>query len=229
MNVDDVDTQEVTEDRLEMIFARQKDLSDKYLSVEESNGIGLLAIAGPGPYSLDNPKFQYVLKDYAWRATEEVAESLDSYHNEDNKTHQQEELADALHFLVELSLHVGITALDVAEFSQKIYSTFMVKIKCNDHLDTLYQTSICDALDRSMEVAVSDFIMYLGCAMNCLKNKPWKLTHMETDAELFKKNIMFALMYLMEISFHADMTATTIFELYFKKSEVNKFRIRSNY
>ena len=66
-------------------------------------------------------------------------------------------------------------------------------------------------------------------AMNCLKLKPWKQTDIETDKEHYFEEISDAIHFLIELCITSGMTSQTFFETYFKKSEVNKFRIRSNY
>ena len=70
----------------------------------------------------------------------------------------------------------------------------------------------------------------IGNAMNRLKNKPWKQTHMVTDKEAFYNCLMPAWIgYFRVLSHKYGLSANDIFTLYFKKSEVNKFRIRSGY
>ena len=69
----------------------------------------------------------------------------------------------------------------------------------------------------------------LGEAMNCLKNKPWKQTHMETDKEHFYEEIADAFHFFIELCIIAGLDAEKLYDLYFRKSEVNKFRQRSKY
>lgn len=69
----------------------------------------------------------------------------------------------------------------------------------------------------------------IGEAMNCLKNKPWKQTQMETDVLHYKEEIADAFHFFVELCILSGIDHKDIFELYFKKSEVNKFRQRSNY
>ena len=70
----------------------------------------------------------------------------------------------------------------------------------------------------------------IGDAMNKLKNKPWKQTHMVTDKEAFKGCLLCAWLGFFRVLHNVfDLSAKDIFTLYFKKSEVNKFRIKSQY
>lgn len=69
----------------------------------------------------------------------------------------------------------------------------------------------------------------LGEAANCLKNKPWKLTHQATDKEHFLEELMDAFHFTMELLIHCGFTPEALVKMYLNKSDVNKFRIRSQY
>jgi len=69
----------------------------------------------------------------------------------------------------------------------------------------------------------------LGEAGNCLKNKPWKNTNMATDELHFYEEIADAFHFFIELCIAVGLDAEKLTKLYFAKSEVNLFRIRSNY
>jgi len=69
----------------------------------------------------------------------------------------------------------------------------------------------------------------LGEAMNCLKNKPWKQTQMETDKNHYYEELADAFHFFIELCILSGIDEKKLAELYFKKSLVNKFRQRSNY
>lgn len=69
----------------------------------------------------------------------------------------------------------------------------------------------------------------LGEAMNCLKNKPWKVTPMATDIQHYKEEISDAFHFYVELCILSGIGPRELFELYMKKSEVNQFRQRSGY
>ncbi len=69
----------------------------------------------------------------------------------------------------------------------------------------------------------------LGEAANCLKNKPWKNTHMPTDREHFLEEIADSMHFFIQLLMFVGLDAEQACLLYFKKSEVNKFRQASNY
>ena len=69
----------------------------------------------------------------------------------------------------------------------------------------------------------------LGEAMNCLKNKPWKQTAMLTDTDHFYEELADALHFFVELLILVGMGPEEVYDLYFRKSEVNLFRQRSKY
>jgi hypothetical protein len=90
-----------SEDRLHHIFKRQRELMVKYEKIEKRNGLLQTDLI---PVDLHCKNGQARLKDFAWRFTEELTEAGDA----EGILHRQEELADALHFLIELCILVGI-------------------------------------------------------------------------------------------------------------------------
>lgn len=69
----------------------------------------------------------------------------------------------------------------------------------------------------------------IGEAMNCLKNKPWKQTHMQTDEAHYKEELIDALHFFVELLILSGFTPHDVYNFYFKKNEVNKFRQESKY
>ena len=65
--------------------------------------------------------------------------------------------------------------------------------------------------------------------MNCLKNKPWKQTHMLTDEPKFKNYIIKAFLGIIGIYIDNEYSEKDMYNLYFKKNAVNQFRQRSKY
>ena len=87
--------------------------------------------------------------------------------------------------------------------------------------------------DRHDQLFLKDFAWRiteeLGEAMNCLKNKPWKQTEMETDKEHFIEEIIDGFHFYIELMQWIGLTPDKVFELYSQKSRVNQFRQRSQY
>jgi len=211
MNVNDIDEAKEVKNKLEFIFNKQKELMEKYHDIEIKNGIGYYLVKDI-PFDINNNKWQYLIKDFAWRVTEEMAECLECDLN-NNLIHAQEESSDALHFLIELMINVGID------------HEYFEKIKDASDAWSWYFRSLTGSSDGALNMIID-----LGLAMNCLKQKPWKQTHFETDIDKFRYHLMRAFeWWVVFVSTELSMTSNEAFQMYFKKSEVNKFRQRSNY
>jgi hypothetical protein len=108
-------------DLLKLIFEKQKQLADKYHSIEEKNAGHI--IPKIDEVDINSYMGQVRLKDFAWRITEEVAEAMLTLKLRPWKQtpqltdidHYVEELIDALHFFVELLMLSGLNAEQVAK------------------------------------------------------------------------------------------------------------------
>lgn len=92
---------------------------------------------------------------------------------------------------------------------------------------------ILDINDPKHQARFKDFAWRvteeIGEAMNCLKNKPWKQTHMPTDETHFREELVDAFHFMIELLIHAGFTAESLAAMYMDKGDVNLFRIRSQY
>lgn len=203
MNITNVNSEIVHGDKIEAIFNRQKELMDKYHDIELRSG---LLQTEDCPVNLNDKRGQARIKDFAWRVTEELGEALDAWKTGD-VIHTKEELADGLHFLTELSILAGFPFTGAT-------------------LESIWKGTNSNA---GVEEAVTDFIAKLGMTCNCLKNKPWKQSQMLTDVPEFNKRLYstwLSYIGIMALIFHSVDEAV---DIYFKKSNVNKFRQRSGY
>ena len=219
MNITHAVTENIVGDKLEAIFNRQKELMGKYHDIEKRSG---LLQTEDCPVNLDDKRGQARIKDFAWRITEEVGEALDALNVHNDVVHFQEELIDGLHFLTELTILAGVTPKDLQE------SCSVEEGK--DILDGMFAvlTRPEDVAVCSLEARVAIFIEKLGMTCNCLKNKPWKQSNMVTDKKAFKENLTTAWQAYVILLGHS-MTSDEVADIYLKKSQVNKFRQRSNY
>lgn len=87
--------------------------------------------------------------------------------------------------------------------------------------------------DRRVQMQLKDLayrvVEELSEATNCLKNKPWKDTFVETDKPHFYEELADALHFFVELLTVSGLTAEQVFELYFQKHAVNRFRQESRY
>jgi len=111
----------------------------------------------------------------------------------------------------------------------------MAKYHDIEKANGLLQTSDCpvNLNDAKGQARLKDFAWRvteeIGEAMNCLKNKPWKQTQMETDVVHYKEEIVDALHFFIELCILSGFDAEELCDMYLKKNQVNQFRQRSNY
>lgn len=221
MNITHAVSEEVVGDKLVAIFNRQRELMDKYHNIEVRSG---LMQTESCPVNLDSKNGQARIKDFSWRITEEVGEALDAFYVDNDIEHFNEELVDGLHFLTELTILAGFDAKDIA----------MLVVK-SDHSEGDYLDTICEHCKKeysevsSLPWNVTILVRNLGMMCNTLKNKPWKQSHMRTDREGFKEKLGEVWEAYIKILIDSLETPEMIADIYLKKSQVNKFRQRSNY
>lgn len=205
MNIHDFESpKEYPIDLLADIFNRQRELAEKYHPIEKANGFN---VGEKIEVDINNQFGQHRIKDFAWRVTEELMEASEAWYINDSD-HCQEEVADALHFMVEMCIICGMTADDF------------------DFSDIEDDGSVVGNFPNQCGAVVYN----LGIACNCLKNKPWKQTQMLTDITAFKKYLKKAFMQLMFSARSAGIIGgESMYDLYFRKNKVNQFRQDSKY
>ena len=218
MNIKDIEEPNTMPNTFDAIFAeifkKQMSLAIKYSDIESMGDL-----LNTTKNNIDTAKGQKWIKDFAWRTTEELAEAFEALELMDKKEkgeklntkeqedeywlHFQEELADALHFLTELTIIAG----------------YDYKIVPNNAHENIEDT----------DTGAWKTIYNLGLMCNCLKNKPWKQTQMLTDRPKFEKYLKSTWIAMLKLLFITMGSYQAIYMFYFKKSEVNKFRQRSKY
>lgn len=214
MNITHATKEVIHGDRLEAIFRRQKELMAKYHHIEAASG---LCQTEDVPVDLNDKRGQARIKDFAWRITEELGESLDA---SSDLEHRQEELIDGLHFLTELTILSGKEHFEISSGSFSPEDTGEA-----DYLEMLYE----DSKELEADTVLKGFIMNLGMLCNCLKNKPWKQSHMKTDKVAYYGRLEKVWVYYMGLMRTSGMSTDDIANTYLKKAQVNAFRQRSNY
>jgi len=207
MNINDVENVPQVEDKLIAIINKQKELMSKYQQIEGMPNY---------PMDIDSKESQKWFKDFFWRIIEEI---MEAYECISHKEHFEEEIGDAFHFLIEALILIN-TNLDFKIDSHEDSS---------DMLDELFMATLeydenVDPIKPLWEVCYR-----LGLAANCLKNKPWKCSQMLTDKNKFNSCMNEVLLAFISMCKFFNMNADDLYNTYWKKSEVNKFRIRSNY
>lgn len=206
MNITHATEEPIQGNLLKQIFDRQKELMDKYHYIEERSGLLQTADC---PVNLDDRRGQARIKDFSWRVTEELGEALDAL-GQDDMEHFAEELVDGLHFLTELTILSGLNWDDLPTLS-------------------LMYNNAASGAPGGLDQRVYDYVEGIGMMCNCLKNKPWKQSMMQTDRVAFfarLHSVWARYIAIMETVFESP---ADIVSVYLKKSQVNKFRQRSNY
>jgi len=193
MNINDV-SEEITipEDIWTAIFTKQNELAQKYKDIEQMGDL-LDTVSN----NINTAKGQKWLKDFAWRVTEELAEAYEA--EDKDSEHFKEELIDALHFLVELTIIAG-------------YDTYRVP-----------------KVIIASEVTPWEIVYEMGLMCNCLKNKPWKQSQMLTDRPKFFYHLNRSWVNMYQLLRQEIGEDKDIYVYYFKKNKVNQFRQRSKY
>lgn len=188
-----------------LIFDCQRSLMAQYKAIEQLPS---------APVSVHHAAGQRVIKDFAWRTVEELTESYEAWekHADDHVTAEQhalEELADAVHFFVELLIFAGITA-------EQCYLRY-----------AKLQAASESAVLRGLPYWRATY--HIGLAMNFLRNKPWKQSQVPTDEARFRAALLDAWAALMQLWEKLGYDDTALYSFYFRKFQVNQFRQRSNY
>jgi len=215
MNVNDVQGENPQGDKLELIFEKQRQLMEKYHEIENRQGVGYGLLRGQ-VFNINEIRSQELLKNFAWRVTEELTEASVCFRDYERE-HKLEEIADALHFLVELCIILEITPERIIRFC-------LNEAELSDKLEQLCNVQFPHSLPSPYPI-----IEYLGTAMNCLKQKPWKQTHVLTDTEKVIENVVMAFWELCRYWVRQEEDADSLYNYYFRKNKVNEFRIESNY
>lgn len=181
--------------------------------------------------SIQTRETQRWVKDFINRVNEEVAESYESIRdpnmqvlvkkeirNEEGEfqvieydIHRSEELADALHFYLEMLIIIGKTP----EWLIKTFEEYV---------------------QRGRRVYVDDIILnywevsyQLGMLGNCLKLKPWKQDEVLTDLDKVDHQLKEVFFALLDVFAANGNDHNDIYDLYTRKNQVNQFRQKSGY
>ena len=228
-NVLDFTCETYPDDLLEDIFRHQHALAEKYIPIETKNGLCLYDTL---PADIDNAKAQARIKDMSWRAVEEVAEAFEAL-GKGEIVHFYEEMADALHFLVEKYLLCDFFPIEPgvcrnyfnhnSDLTSNLGSFFK---KNNSELE---DHMLSDETLILLRMHMSNFIIDCGLTCNCLKNKPWKQSQMMTDEKRFRTLLNHEFKSFMTLCNVAGFSPRSLYDMYIRKNQVNQFRQRSNY
>ena len=230
-NVLDFSCNDYPQDLLSDIFHHQHVLADKYVPIEVSNGLCLYEQI---PADIDDSKAQARIKDMSWRALEEVAEALEAF-DKGEIIHFHEELADALHFLVEKYLLTDFYPYQ-PESCTRYFPLEAMKPQSNLNswfkaVDPKISRAIGESKLNRNEIyhAAAEYTVATGLTCNCLKNKPWKQSQVLTDEQYFRSKLIEEFNAFIRLCFTAGLDDRKLYDMYIRKNQVNHFRQKSNY
>ena len=195
--------------KLKDIFKKQEDLFLRFSKIEMDNGIGY-GLMKDKPFHINCRFTQAMLKEQAWRITEEVGECIEAY-LEKSIADAREEAIDVLHFVVELCIKSNQIIPD-------LYHGCL-----ESHFNSLPRESFSDEFDYCQR----DFILVLAMTMNKLKNKPWKQSHKETNPHDFNKGLFRIYLGSLALCKSLGMDAHDIYAVYMNKAAKNVVRQES--
>lgn len=255
MNIQDVKDLEVPKvDIWRAMEERQLELMVKYREIES---------IPDWPLQFQNRESQRWFKDFLWRIHEEICEGQEALEQaqqvllsivpgidlkapldespllRSHITHFFEEISDALHFLLELSILTGHRASKM-EFDPVVAVFEATKWKPLAKMGLLflnpedYRVTIQDRADllvvlRTTRHHCNDLSYHLGLLGNILKLKPWKQADIESDESKFKSRLLHFTNSMIMLLVLCGLSPVLIYVLYAKKAAVNTWRQKTNY
>lgn len=180
--------------KMHNLFGYQRSLMEKLKPVEIELGYRPPKI----PLDLTQRRDQDWFRLMSWYLVEEIAEVLNALEKD-----IPEELADALHFAIELGILAGCTPDDVE-----------------------LHRAMDNQSDLPLPYGLTDVIAILGGAVNLLKAKHWKRKPQDTDPQAFRNQVALTIHALVRVIEVHGLDPETI---YIAKHKENEDRIKRHY
>lgn len=199
MNILDYRSDEFNKDTwLTDMYNKQLNVAIKYKDIERLPN---------WPLSLDPKSSQVVFKDFLYRISEELSESYETevdpttrvYDEDGLELHAVEELADALHFYLELLIYVGISP---------------------ERLNNWYKEYEYKEIEVDKAYLMAQFRIGM-CGQN-LHNKPWKNSEIRTDTKKFVECLRQLFYALLDVFRSQEANDAMIYNRYCRKNQVNR-------
>lgn len=245
---------------LEKMLELQKELIDGYVKIE-----GLPQY----PLDVDLRSSQVILKDMTARVVEELSEAFESLEEvvnlyieafltkssdpdlvKEKLQNYNEELADVIHFMLELAMYAGCST----KITMPPYYGDPGDPTSTDYGDptsTEHHYSLLDAQDKTCPLYKGGDMFFndqplslvtdiatkyswgithlLNLSRNCLKNKPWKQDEVMTDIPKYWGYLGKAVSCMFQYMHVMGLSNQDIYYIYFKKNKINIFRQQSKY
>jgi hypothetical protein len=177
------------------MFARQTDLMAKF-KVRE----GL----PDWPLELHTKDNQQLLRNFAWRMTEELTEAYAELLHGSDRVRLMDELADATHYMIEMLVFSGMSVQHVL----MRHAAFPIIPRNNAIASAFWMTTYS-----------------LGFAMQFLRTRPWKDHEPPMVKFAFQNGLNETFGNLLMLWASTGATPIEMYEAYIQKSEVNHQRL----
>lgn len=203
-------------DRLAHIFERQAAYLETLKPIYLANGFVLHASKWPLNFQGQHEQEEFRL--LAWRYTEELFEAMECYESGSPPADYHEEMADALHFLVELCLATGIryTALTSGFEDVTIDAD-----ESDDSLDFVFKQVKKDPIYSQRWFGS---IRSLGLGMMSLRQRPWRRDSRESNRAQFVLMMQATFYSFVNVCIRTGITAQELHNAYFAKAKINHQR-----
>lgn len=195
------------DDSWKFMFKAQEEIFHKYMEREKVDSRNL-------DFDINCYDDQKLIKDFLQiRFVEELNEAtLDTDHYD----HFEEEMIDALNFLMEAYIIYG----------WKYGKELPIWIDCEAELET---KDIPWFKGEQFMAWFYQVIEKVGAACNLLKNRPWKHSQYLVDLELFEPLFRQIWEEFNTLCIRLDLSKQRLFEVWSQKYQVNKYRIETKY
>lgn len=194
------------QDLLEVIFERQELLMEMYKVPK---------------LDLDIPRDQQLIRAMAWSVVEEAGEALEVYYGSKDKEHLGDEIADMMHFYIELLIMSDITVDDLFDD--------LGVLNTQNYIDTYQPNNTVSNPRIILYERFQSFIVELALAINVLKNRFWRETNLKTDRAKYQMRLRDSITSFFLLVKAMEIQPVDLLDFYLRKNEVNLFRIRSKY
>jgi hypothetical protein len=202
------------------IFDRQSKLMVSYKEIENWEV--------EWPLDMNAKASQLLIKDMLARAIEELAEAYESFLVQDwDNTY--EELADAIHFLVEAIILSGFNYRFLKVNSNECTITGICRRAANEEPQIIPIYHRPDYPAPNWENWFWQVTFYLNLARNALRNKKWKQTEVLYNKPEYEPSLQLAFIALIEGFVAIGKDPEFIWREYVAKNLINEFRIKSKY
>lgn len=236
-----------TGDRLDQIFRWQSDLEEKYIKIEDRNG---LRWSTNHPLDLSEYKDRLQLQEFSFRTGAEIYEMTECLKNRPHKAthmptdrnHFFEEFSDTFHFLIGIAWLLGMDSHTFFEaFVNKPY--VLPEALGWDKLDTMMQlTGDIEAADLNeaperrwttesplvLDDPRSQMQIKQFC-WNVVRNLVYMSDTLYVDSKGRETSLCHAVREFLTIGHVLGMSNDDIYKVYWAKMRVNQFRQESNY